>query len=426
MFLTSAIRMLKPAQLDALLKRRDSHLEGLDGELREIFAAVASEGDAAVVNFTATIDRVRLDPEKLVAGRNLLEDALSRLDPEVRGALERAAAACEETQRALLAPPVVLEGDGVRIEARPVPAIRAGIVAQADHDPLSVLGALIAARIAGVEDVTVTAAPRPDATVPDLLMAAAALGGADRIYVASGAPGVAALAHGTDSVARVEKLAGAGSRQVSAAKRLLFGRLEIDMLAGPAEIVILADKHADPGLIALDLFGHAERDPAVLPLLITDDPALAKAAREALAGLLRDTPGRELVQAALLGGGLLVVDSLDEGLRVAERIAPELLQLAVQRPGDFLPHIRRAGLVLSGQASAPALVSARAGLAGALPSGGTARWSPALSANFFRRMQHTAAFTAEAARREGPDALILARASGQSGRAAALEARLQK
>lgn len=425
MLLTAAIKMLKPAQLDSLLQRRESHLAGLDEAAREIFAAVEREGDAAIVNFTERIDKVRLDEAKLVIGAVALSEAAERLDPELKAALERAIRQTDETQRALLAPPTVIAGDGVRVEARPVPAVRAGIVAPADHDPLPVLGAVTAARAAGVEDVTVTAAPKPDGSLPDLLLAAAGLAGADRLLIASGTPGVAALAHGTDSVARVEKLAGAGSRHVSAAKRLLYGRLDVDMLAGPAEIVILADREADPALCALDLFGHAERDPAVLPLLITDDEVFAKGVREAVARLLKEMPRREQVQAALLGGGILLAESLDEGLRISERLAPELLLLAVREPGEFLPHVRRAGLVLCGQATAPALVAARAGLAPVLPTGGMARYASALTANFFRRMQHSAQFDRAALKREAEDALRIARAAGHHARAEALAARLK-
>lgn len=426
MFLTAAIRLLKPAQLDGLLRRREAHLEGLDDEVRRVLEAVHHEGDHAVINTTHQLDGVRMEESQLVVGVDGLHAALAGLDPETRTALEAAANCLIATQQALAQTPVCISGDGVRVEVVPVAALRAGIHAAPGRpgNPLPILGAVIAARIAGVEDITVTIPPGPEGKAPPLLLAAAALARADRVFVASALPGVAALAYGTDSVAPVEKLAGAGSRQVSVAKKLLFGKLDIDGLSGPAEFVILADAQADPRLIALDLCGQAEADPATLPLVITDDETLAAAVRKAVAVLLKEIPRREQIQAALLGGGVMVCESLDEAVRIAERIAPEMLQLAVREPQTWLPHLRRAGLILCGQTSPPPLALAASGLAAVLPTGGTARYASGLSVRFFQRMQGQVSFDAEALKREGPAALRLALAGGAAAQAEAMKARL--
>jgi histidinol dehydrogenase len=273
--------------------------------------------------------------------------------------------------------------------------------------------------------VTVATPPQKNGSIPDVMLAAAAIAGADRILVAAGVPALAALAYGTDSVARVEKLAGPGNRFVTVAKKLLYGKLDLDLLAGPSEIVIIADDSADPDAVALDLCGQAEQDPACLPLVITPSEELAKKVREKLAELLKSQPRRELVQAALLGGGIMMVESLDEAVRLAERVAPSLLMLAVRDPGDLLPHIRRAGLVLMGHATPPGVALSQSGICPVLPTTATARHSSLLSANFFRRTLNVIRYNEAALKREGPAATRLAQVEGHLAQAEAIRVRMK-
>ncbi len=427
MFHTAAIRILKPSQLDQILRRREGHLEGVDEEVRTIIEAVAKDGDIAIINYTERLDGVTLTEEQLIIKPEAMQAALERIEPETRAVLERAARQIEETQKALLAPPVFIAGDGVTLEARQVPVVRAGIYVPGGRGvyPLLLLAGVIAAKVAGVEDVTVASPPQKNGSLPDVILAAAAIARADRMLVAAGVPAVAALAYGTDSVARVEKLAGPGNRFVSVAKKLLYGRLDLDLLAGPSEIVILADDSADPDAVALDLCGQAEQDPACLPLLITPSEELAKKVREKLAELLRSQSRRELIQAALMGGGIMMVESLDEGVRLAERVAPELLLLAVRDPDDLLPHIRRAGLVMLGHATPPGLALSQSGLCPILPTTSTARHASGLSANFFRRTLNVVRYNEAALKREGPDAVRIALIEGHLAQAEAIRVRMK-
>jgi histidinol dehydrogenase len=404
------------------------HDADVDATVAAIIADVRERGDAAVLDYTARFDRVRAAS---VAALELpaaeLEAALLGLSAPERKALEVAARrihAFHERQRAESWS--LTEPDGTRLGQRVTPLARVGIYVpggQAAY-PSTVLMNALPAKVAGVAEI-VMVVPTPDGARNPLVLAAAHLAGVTRAFAIGGAQAIAALAYGTATIPPVDKIVGPGNAYVAAAKRRVFGLVGIDLIAGPSEILIIADASANPEWVAMDLFSQAEHDESAQAILLSPDSALIDAVAASMARQLAGLPRREVIAASLARRGALVkVRDLDEACAIADRIAPEHLELAVTEPEALLARIRNAGAIFLGHFSSEAIGDYCAGPNHVLPTAGSARFSSPLGVYDFQKRSSVIALSREAARSLGRVAATLARGEGLSAHARSAELRL--
>ena len=360
----------------------------------------------------------------LLLGPAALAAAWDRLDAATQAVLQRTAdriGAFADAQRAALGP-VWTDVPGGRAGLRYAPVERAGCYAPGGRFPLpsSVLMTAITARSAGVDAVWV-ASPRPT----DATLAAAHIAGAEAVLTVGGAQAIAALAFGAGPVPACDTIVGPGNRWVTAAKQLVAGHVSIDMLAGPSELVVLADDSADPDRIAADLLAQAEHDPDALPILVTPSPTLAEAVDRALATQLRELPTADTARLAVAQGFTVLVNSLQQGIVACDRLAPEHLAVHTLAPATVARTARHYGAVFVGEAAAEVLGDYGAGPNHVLPTGGTARSVGALSVSTFLRVQTWLELDDPSqARALVEDAVALARVEGLEAHARAAERRL--
>ncbi len=387
-----------------------------------IVADVRDDGEAALRKHAERLGD--LDPgAPLVATREALEDALTTLPPGDAALLRRTADRIRAFAEAQLGCFTDLETSipGGRAGHRMAPVERAGCYAPSGRFPLpsSVLMTAVTARVAGVESVWV-ASPRPT----PITLAAAAVAGADAVLRVGGAQAIAALAYGTGPVARCDVVVGPGNRWVTAAKQLVSGQCRIDMLAGPSELVVLADASADPRTVAADLLAQAEHDTDALPILVTPSAALADAVDAELARQLAALPTVATASAAVEQGFCVLVGSLDEGAGVCDRLAPEHLEVLVADPEPLAARLNSYGGLFVGAGAAEVLGDYGAGPNHVLPTGGTARYTGGLSVlTFLRARTWMRIDDAEAAAGLVEDAARLARLEGLEGHARSAERR---
>jgi phosphoribosyl-ATP pyrophosphohydrolase/phosphoribosyl-AMP cyclohydrolase/histidinol dehydrogenase len=387
----------------------------------DILAEVRSDGETAIRRYSEHFDD--LSPEdQIVYERSDLEKALDRLGPDERETLERVASRIRhfaEAQREALVD-VDVEVTGGRAGHRWVPVSRVGAYAPGGRHPLpsSVLMTVIPAWVAGVDTVWV-ASPRPT----EVTMAAAAIAGADGLLAVGGAQAIGALAFGSISPP-CDLIVGPGNRYVTAAKKLVFGEVGIDGLAGPSEILVIADENADPALVAADLLAQAEHDIDALPMLVTTSLRLDNNVDYQLSLQLADLPTSSVARQALTNGFALVVGSLEEAVAAVEHVAPEHLALHVERPEDLLSDLTSYGSVFMGGQSAEAFADYGVGPNHVLPTGGGARFQSGLSVHTFLK-------TPTWSRLDDPstlvdDTVLLARLEGLEAHARAAQIRAEK
>jgi histidinol dehydrogenase len=413
------------AALAALAARGPGDLEAVAPAVREILAAVRAEGDASVLRFVERFEH--RTPRALVRDMAGAGAALDRLAPGVRDALVLAAGRIERFHRRqwdaeLAHASFLYDDDGLSLGVRTRPLARVGVYAPGGKAryPSSVLMAAIPARVAGVKDI-VLATPDPD----DLLLAAGHLAGVSSIVDAGGAQAIAALAYGTASIRRVDKIVGPGNAYVACAKRLVFGDVAIDSIAGPSEILVLADEHADPALCAADLLSQAEHDEAAYAVLVTTSLPLAQAVAAAVDEQLQALERRAVAGASLRAhGAVLVVPSLDRLVAVAEIIAAEHVAFHLADPGPVLDRIPSIGAALLGASTPVALGDYLAGPSHVLPTGGCVRFGSPLGVHDFVARTSLLRASPEALRKLGPAVSTLARAEGLTAHARAVEMRL--
>jgi len=421
------IRVLAPADADyaaevARLLRRGAGLPpAVETAAREIVAAVRERGDAAVRAYCERFDGRAPEPFEL--GPEAVAAGAAAVAPAVRAALERAAGrirAFHERQRETGYD--YTDADGVRLGLRVTPLARVGLYVPGGtaRYPSSVLMTAVPAKVAGVREVVMTT-PGPS---PETL-AAAQVAGVDRVFALGGAQAIAALAYGTASVPRVDKIVGPGNAWVAAAKRLCYGAVDIDAIAGPSEILIVADETADPAWCAADLLSQAEHDPLAVPVLVTPAPALAAAVAREVAAQLARLPRREIAAQALAAQGRIVlVADRAAALRFAEEFAPEHLELQLAAAETALAQVTTAGAVFVGRHTPEALGDYLAGPNHVLPTAGTARWASVLGVHDFVRRSTILEYSAAALRRHAADAQTLAAVEGLDAHARAVAIRL--
>ena len=397
-----------------------------------IVADVRARGDAALLEYTRRFDRLVVnDAAALELPLEALHAALETLPAEQRDALETAAARirsfhARQFERLQAGDWMDTEADGTRTGQRITALDRVGLYVPGGKAayPSSVLMNAIPAQIAGVGEL-VMVVPTPDGVTNPLVLAAAHLGGVTRAFTVGGAQAVAALAYGTATVPAVDKIVGPGNAYVAAAKRRVFGTVGIDMIAGPTEILVIADDSAHADWVAMDLFSQAEHDELAQALLLSPDAALVDAVAAAITRLLPAQPRRDIIAAALARrGALVVVRDLAEAARIANRVAPEHMEVVTRDPQALLPLIRHAGAIFLGHYSSEAIGDYCAGPNHVLPTVRTARFSSPLGVYDFLKRTNVIDVSAAGAQRLGPVAATLARGEQLIAHAMSAELRL--
>ncbi len=405
--------------LTHLERRGDADLAKVEPQVRAILDAVRTRGDAALVELTERFEQRR--PERLSWDRAAMADGARGLEPRVRARLEEAAERIRRYHAHQIDRGFTYEEAGVRLGQR-VRAVRAaGAYAPGGKAryPSSVLMAAIPADVAGVPRI-VLASPRP---TPEIL-AAAELSGVTELLDAGGAQAIAALAYGTESVRRVDKIVGPGNLYVACAKRLVFGAVDIDGIAGPSEILVVADDEADPRVVAADLLSQAEHDEEAYALLVTLSDAQARAIAREVEAQLASLPRREIAEASVRAHGMaFVVGDLAEAARVADVLAAEHLSLQVRDPDALLDRIGAAGAAFLGEHTPEAAGDYAAGPSHVLPTGGAARFHSPLGVYDFVVRTSLIRYSQEAIRAQRALLTELARLEGLEAHARAVEAR---
>ena len=383
--------------------------------VRKILADVRKRGDAAVRAYTKKFDGVL--PRELPLGK---QDIPAEQAEALRVAHERIKAFHE---RQLQQSWQFTEADGTRLGQQVTPLARVGLYVPGGKAayPSSVLMNAVPAKVAGVGEI-VMVSPNPNA----LVLAAAALAGVDRVIGIGGAQAIAALAYGTKSIARVDKIVGPGNAYVAEAKRQVFGEVGIDMVAGPSEILVIADGSAPADWVAMDLFSQAEHDESAQAILLSPDEKYLDAVAAAIGRLIEEMPRKAVIQASLKGrGALILTRDLDDACAVANRIAPEHLELMVEKPGAWLPKLTRAGAVFLGPWTSEALGDYCAGPNHVLPTAGTARFSSPLGVYDFQKRTSVIEVSRDGAQKLGKIAAVLADGEGLSAHQRAAEMRIK-
>ena len=403
------------SRLDRLLRRDTAGGDEIDRVVREIIANVVARRDDAVVGYTRELDGVVLTPGTLELPLEKIRDLDTQTDPEVRRALEAAASRIRGFhEREQLASWSYTEPDGTVLGQKITPLERVGIYVPGGKAayPSSVLMAAIPARVAGVDEIVMTV-PTPGGEINPVVISAARIAGVDRIFTVGGAQAIAALAYGTETIPAVDKIVGPGNAYVATAKKMVFGRVGIDMIAGPSEVVVIADHSADPEWVAMDLFAQSEHDELAQAIAIVPDSRIAGAINRAARALLPGMERRHIIDCAVRDNGAVIcTDSLEQAVAVSNHIAPEHLELMVADADSLLPGIRNAGAVFVGKFSAEALGDYCAGPNHVLPTSGTARFSSPLGVYDFQKRSSILAASEQGAREMSRIATVLARSEG--------------
>ena len=391
-----------------------------------IIKNVRERGDAAVKEYTERFDGARL--ESLLVTEAETEEAMAAVGEEFIRVLERAAGNIRRFHSRQVRNSFILnEEDGVIMGQKVIPMDRAGVYVPGGTAayPSSVLMDIIPAKIAGVPEIVMTTPPGRDGKIAPEILAAARIAGADRIVKAGGAQAIAALAYGTESVPRVDKIVGPGNAYVAEAKRQVYGLVSIDMIAGPSEILIVSDGKSDPAVLAADLLSQAEHDRVASAVLVTDSEELAGAVQAEIERQLKLLRREEIARASIENNGKIIVTrDLREAIRISNEIAPEHLELCVDQPFDWLDSIRHAGSIFMGRNCPEALGDYLAGPNHILPTQGTARFSSPLSVDDFVKKSQYTYFTADALARVAEDVALLACREGLTGHARSAMIRL--
>ena len=418
------------ARLKALTAFDTTFDQKVEDDVAAILAGVSARGDAAVLEYTERFDRIKVARVgDLELSPRELEKARSGLKGGEREALEQAAARIRRYhQRQAAKSWQFTEADGTTLGQRVTPLERVGMYVPGGLAayPSSVLMNAIPARIAGVREL-IMCVPAPNGKSNPLVLAAAAVAGVDRVFTVGGAQAIAAMAYGTQTIPQVDKIVGPGNAWVVAAKRRVFGTVGIDMISGPTEILVICDGQTAPDWIAMDLFSQAEHHETSQAILVSPDRAFLERVEESIGRLLAGMPRAEIIERSLARRGALIkVKNLDEACRIANRIAPEHLELSVAEPKKWLKKIRHAGAIFLGRYSSEALGDYCAGPNHVLPTSRTARFSSPLGVYDFQKRSSIIGVSRKGAQKLGKLAMTLANSEGFQAHARSAELRLGK
>lgn len=418
------------SQLDQLLSWESVSDDSVNQRVLEIIEQVRNRGDAALVDYTRQFDGVEIaDFSQLELSQQRLQQALDNISPSQREALQIAAERVrryhehqrQESWR-------YTDPDGTMLGQQVTPLDRAGLYVPGGKAtyPSSVLMNAIPAKAAGVPEI-IMVVPTPRGEINEMVLAAACIAGVDRVFTIGGAQAVAALAYGTESVPAVDKIVGPGNIYVATAKRHVFGKVGIDMIAGPSEILVICDGKTDPDWIAMDLFSQAEHDEDAQSILLSPDAEFLDRVEASIERLLPELEREEIARASMRERGALIqVRDLEHAAEVANHIAAEHLELSVEDPHAMLPKIRHAGAIFMGRYTSEALGDYCAGPNHVLPTSGTARFSSPLGVYDFQKRSSIIYCTPEGASELGKVASVLARGESLTAHARSAEYRIIK
>lgn len=391
------IPIYQESQVTEIFDRKDPVNDAAE-DVRAIIEQVKTRGDAALKEYTKTFDGA--DLTSLEVGPGAVDEGFRRADPLLVDILYRAAERISAFHQNQLRSGFQTSGEsGIILGQKVLPLERVGLYVPGGTAayPSSVLMNAIPAKLAGVKEICMVTPPGKDGKIAPNILAAARICGVDRVFRVGGAQAVAALAYGTETIPKVDKIVGPGNRFVAEAKRQVFGKVGIDMVAGPSEILVIADGASNPQFVAADLLSQAEHDKAAAAVLVTDSPELASAVQAAIEEQLPKLKREEIARASIDGNGkIIVTETLQNAIRIANEIAPEHLELCVEDPFRYLNDIKNAGSIFLGRSCPEALGDYFAGPNHTLPTGGTARFSSPLSVDDFVKKSQYIYYTPEA------------------------------
>jgi histidinol dehydrogenase len=404
------------AELDKLLAFEETADEKLEATVASILADVRKRGDIAVLEYTRKFDRLPLaSAAAMELSREELRVALKGLPADQRSALEQAAQRVTDYHKKQVQSSwSYTDAGGTLLGQQVTPLDRVGLYVPGGKAayPSSVLMNALPAKVAGVAEL-IMVVPTPDGVKNQLVLAAAYLAGVNRVFTIGGAQAVAALAYGTATIPKVDKIVGPGNAYVASAKRRVFGVVGIDMIAGPSEILVICDGHTNPDWIAMDLFSQAEHDELAQAILLSPDAKFIEAVAASASKLLGQMPRRDIIKTALENRGALIhVANLDEACVISNRIAPEHLELSVADPQAWLPKLKHAGAIFMGRYTSEALGDYCAGPNHVLPTSGTARFSSPLGVYDFQKRSSLIQVSEQSAQKLGEIASVLAFGEG--------------
>lgn len=414
--------------LSAYLESREAGVDQrMNAKVLDIIEQVRTRKDEALLAYTEKFDQVKLD--SLVMSEAEIEAAMAGIDAALIADLKEAAAniACYH-EKQLQEGYEIQKEEGVYLGQRVIPLERVGVYVPGGRAayPSTVLMNVIPAKIAGVKEIVMVTPPSKDGGVNPVIAAAAHIAGVTRICKVGGAQAIAALAYGTQNIPRVDKIVGPGNAYVACAKRLVYGKVDIDMIAGPSEILVIADKDADPEYVAADMISQAEHDPMASSILLTDDETLVAKVEAALQRQSDALPRQEIIAQSLSNyGTVMVCGTIEECIEKANAVAPEHLELMVQDARKWLPLVRNAGSVFLGYYTCESIGDYFGGCNHVLPTNGTARFASALSCDSFIKKSSYLHYTKEALQRDGAKIMNIAHHESLDGHANAVKVRMK-
>ena len=416
-------------QFGELLAGIDEPDQQVLSSVRKIISDIRQNGDAALVDYTNRFDHRNTSSADLEIPKVDLQSAVTSISPVIKSALEESAERIRDYhERQKQDSWLYKDKHGNTLGQQVVPLDRVGVYVPGGKAayPSSVLMNVIPAKVAGVREIMMTV-PCPGGEVNPLVLAAAVIAGVDRVFGIGGAQAIAALAYGTETIPQVDKIVGPGNIYVATAKRLVFGNVGIDMIAGPSEVLVIADDNSNPDWIAMDLFAQAEHDEDARAILICPDQELLDKVEVSIGNLLPKMERAEIISKSLEKNGVMIkTRDLEEAIELANRLAPEHLQLVMQKPEDYLSRIRHAGAIFMGYYSAEVLGDYCAGPNHVLPTSRTARFSSPLGVYDFQKRSSVIQCTEESVNSLAGIASVLARGEGLTAHARSAEYRLKK
>ncbi len=409
--------------IELLKKRAGIDNSEVEKIVKEIISEVKLRGDESLFEYSEKIDKVKLN--KLRISEEEKRVAIAKVPEELKEAMKRAAKnifAFHEKQKTVS---WIDNKDGKIMGQRIIPLKRVGLYVPGGTAayPSSVLMNAIPAKVAGVESIVMVTPPKKEGINPAVIYAAE-LAGVEDIVTVGGAQAVAALAYGTESIAQVDKIVGPGNIFVATAKRLVAGTVDIDMFAGPSEVLVIADEKANPTYVAADFMSQAEHDPIAASILVTTSKKLVESVKEEIERQLSYLSRAEIIKNSLISyGSAVIMDSLEQAAEISDKIAPEHLELMVENPFELLGKVRNAGSVFLGENSPEPLGDYYAGPNHVLPTNGTARFSSALSVDSFVKKSSYLYYSKEALRKSADDIIMFAKAEGLTAHANSIEVR---
>ena len=393
-----------------------------------IIQNVKTNGDAALFEYTKKFDKAELT--SLLVTEEEIKEALAYVEERFIGILKKAAANIRKFhERQVRNSFIINDEDGIVIGQKVIPVDRAGLYVPGGTAayPSTVLMDSIPAKIAGCKEVVIVTPPNAEGKINPVILAAAHIAGVDKIFKVGGAQAIAALAYGTETIPKVDKIVGPGNAFVAEAKKQVFGQVSIDMIAGPSEILIVADGKTNPKHAAADLLSQAEHDKLASAVLVTDSEELAKAVQAELEVQIPKLARAEIARASIDNNGrIIVADNLDKVIEIANELAPEHLELCVEQPFDYLDKIRHAGSIFMGRYCPEALGDYFAGPNHTLPTSGTAKFSSPLSVDDFVKKTQYTYYTREALERVAQDVAYFAEAEGLTAHAKSAVIRMEE